>query len=1402
MKSIYQTLCMKFLLFMLCTFILCLKISAQNPSLEFVCNQTNQTTTTASFDASHSVGACASYNGSCHTPKGNLHIMFLYVGFTDETTTASNVPGWDFDKLPDYAQGTPNDLIDNTTTLSGRNNLSKWYKTMTNGYFTVTGEAFFVKINRSTDFDVMTFNAVQQLQANYPNEDWSRFDNRQNLPYWGFDNSAYFKKTDGTFEAVHGDGIIDYLVIDFRYTNGGGAEQNTYISNGATLITNFNGGKTYNFNCGHKYYACQANKDHHEMLFKHEFGHAIYDAPHYFGANNVVGERFYRNHGWGMMSETHRIINTTNAWEEWWLNWMTIQNVTTNGTYTIKDFVTENDAIRIPIPKTNQFLWIENHQKINALDDKVIYKNESPNTTGIYAYITTKGGDCLDVDEAKIFAQNTCNSFKVLSSKGNFDYDWTPITNNVPRFDKIASNPISGQTDLTTIRKDFNSDGTIYVNTNNNSCYPPNEQDGVINNAGSNNYAFTGSVQDVFQVNDEIGLSGIVPALNYPVYNNFTTKRLEPFILNGLSVKITNYNSTTKEFEVEVEFDNWNINTDKRWTGNMELQNLSNNNNPDLIVKSNVTLTINKSGTPNTHVSTSYPDFIVPSVLTCKSGSTMKLEADAYVVVDEGSTLKLEANSKLEINDGAELRIKNNSYFQIDGSAEVVVNSGGKVIIENTGFLLYNGNGTINLNNPNSIIEIKDGGKIKISSNATFNYSGNGYLLFEDIQPIKRNIIAGGTNAKFSIDGIDRKKVIEVTGNGALYPDDALELFEIKSAKVILNENTGIIAGCPIKLFYVDILPHPNYPNLKHRGLQLYGQKNADLNLLTVVSGIRGVTAYNNVYGNDLKITSYKAIGCGQGLWVNDKGVKIVGGVLTNNSKQGMFLNAQSNPSEFWMINASNCLSGADVIGNKGALARFFYPNIQGNGSGIFASNSTITANCGYIKNNNNYNVYLKDNSLLDLDPAHILGVGMIDFSSTSTYDTPYLIKLDKAAHGPYLNSSKSNLVSSNWKIWGDLRDISTLFSFLYSNITVNNNYWSQPTGLKLPIYNSDYKVTYTIRSFPFNNPSATNLDYEDHFPLSTSPNIGSCNPFNNTTMSITNGLTNKYAADGSNLSNVLKAGVDKLYDNNPDIEGAVADFKTILQTSFTSAELYDWTVPITYTLDKLYEAVAKGLQDNTYTLLKADNSDADIFTSTVAIYNTWISNFIENEPVKFSIELNKALFYRLFNKRTSCLSQLNAMSATVDLMDLNLLDYYICVLDKEVKMANNEIDREDYYVFDDCVAMLNIPSDRSIPSVTLEKNKVKNKAEINTSVNSLTVFKMFPNPAANQLNLAFNATGKESFTIEIFDILGKSQLFLNKSSEKDNYVTINTENLSAGSYFLKMNVDGIYKTEKFVIAK
>jgi hypothetical protein len=762
----------------------------------------------------------------------------------------------------------------------------------------------------------------------------------------------------------------------------------------------------------------------------------------------------------------------------------------------------------------------------------------------------------------------------------------------------------------------------------------------------------------------------------------------------------------------------------------------------------------------------------------------------------------MEANSKLEINDGAELRIRGNSNLQLEENSVLVIKEGGKVIIENTGVLLYNGNAAITLTDANSVIEMENGGKIKINANTTFSYTGNGYLLVEDNWPYKTNIIAGGPNAKFSVDGINKRKVMEVIGNEALYPSDDLSLFEIKNAKVILNAGTRIIAGCPISLYNVDILPNPNFPSLKHRGLHLFGQK-TDLSVLKVVGGIKGVTAYNNVFGNELNILAFTANECDQGLWVNDKGVNIISGTFKNNVNQGMFLNAQSLPSELSSITAKFNLSGADIIGNKGAIARFFYPDIQYNGSGIYADNSTISANCGNIKNSNNYNVYLRNNSLLDLDPAQILGAGLIDFSSTGQYSTPYLIRLDKAAHGPYLNNAKSNFTSGSWRIWGDLRDISSLVSFLYYNVNVNQNFWTTPTGVTLPIFNSHYRVKYIERSFPFSNPAIRDLLYIDNTPLSTAPNTTNCNPFNGTTMSVTYGVSTKYTQDGRNLNDILKSGLDRIYGIQPNIPGAVHDFNDILQTTFTANELNEWTVPILYTFDKLYEAIARGLKDSTYWVKNQDGSNHAIFTSTIDLYDIWINNFNSNAPVGYTLKLNKALFNRLFNNRTECLNQLNCLTNIVDSMDMALLEYYQCVVDKEIKMSNGLLDREIYNTFDECIAMLNIPSNRTIPNEEyLGKRNSKGMQEQVAPISPLLIFNLFPNPATNQLYIAFNSSGYGNFTLEIFDILGNKKITINKPSEKDNHFAIEIDNLSAGAYFIKTSVDGLIRLDKFIVAK
>ncbi|MCG9881833.1 MAG: hypothetical protein MH472_14655, partial [Bacteroidia bacterium] len=237
------------------------------------------------------------------------------------------------------------------------------------------------------------------------------------------------------------------------------------------------------------------------------------------------------------------------------------KTLTSNTQYVLKDFVTQNDAIRIPIPNTSpqQFLWIENHQKEHFLDEKIFYKDASPMGKGIYAFISGNGNDCNNLSTF-VFDWNTSsttNMFKVLSAKGNKDYSYTISSHNpyggyFNTFLILADNPISGQTSVTAIRNDFNSNEIIEYCLNPNShngC--PDDQEGMWVEDNSLTWAYSGSSDDAFDVGDELSISGILPVLNYPQYN-LGTNQVEEFILNDLSVKIISYNSTTGEYTLDI----------------------------------------------------------------------------------------------------------------------------------------------------------------------------------------------------------------------------------------------------------------------------------------------------------------------------------------------------------------------------------------------------------------------------------------------------------------------------------------------------------------------------------------------------------------------------------------------------------------------------------------------------------------------------------------------------------------------------------------------------------------------------------------------------------------------------------------------------------------------------------
>lgn len=333
-------------------------------------------------------------NGYAHTPKGNFHVLVIFVGFEDDQVDMGDPQDqydcyWNHDEIPLWAQGESNYLFDKDANNIGINydyrfNLSNFYKKMSNGQFIVTGEVFpeMVKLPGSYNPNADITPIYQYISTNYPSYNWGRFDNRTNGCNFTTDNSNSSP-----------DNIIDYVEIILRNNGSSVSPGFTGVAGvgSGTVTTNYGGiQKTYSVNSGHTALNSMNSHSHHSIFFKHELAHNLYIIGHYNNANQTDGYSYYMSKGWGLMAGWHEPWNTTNAWEMWYLDWFTPQTVTTNGIYTLGDLVLSRDAIRIPVPgTTHDWLWIEYHNKLNYNNntnpfDQKPYYQDAPINSGVF----------------------------------------------------------------------------------------------------------------------------------------------------------------------------------------------------------------------------------------------------------------------------------------------------------------------------------------------------------------------------------------------------------------------------------------------------------------------------------------------------------------------------------------------------------------------------------------------------------------------------------------------------------------------------------------------------------------------------------------------------------------------------------------------------------------------------------------------------------------------------------------------------------------------------------------------------------------------------------------------------------------------------------------------------------
>ncbi|MEL6650156.1 MAG: hypothetical protein AAFQ87_05040, partial [Bacteroidota bacterium] len=465
-----------------------------------------------------------SYHGNVHTPKGDLHLLVIFVRYDNQSLMKDDAIWPDASEvgmLPKIAKGEQNELFWNhpdSIAFGERENISEYFYQMSGGAFRITADIFpqqvpvkFIPQTRRNFFQrqgQMNTAAIEWIAENYPDFDWSRYDQRTNHPDYRYDNSESAP-----------DSILDYVVFMHRAqgSTGMGASSSIDIPNSVYKVRN-----------GHTGIKSYRDRKHNLEYFKHEFAHNLYDCPHYLGANSADGNRYYTQKGWGLMAAWHSPFFTANAWESWWLDWIEPQTISRNGEYRLDDYLIGRDAMRIPIPGSRHTLWIENHQKLHHWDDKLFFKDPNQghpqSAKGIYMYVVAEPGADRKSPRLKPFDRRQANFIRMLNGQGNLDYHFTGDSISTgyfmgPVVEKKALNPFAGQNAFQFIRADYNQDGRILVGmSHGNSDSGGREQMDIWNECiqGKNicTLAGTGSELDALGVGDEISLSGLFPVIN------------------------------------------------------------------------------------------------------------------------------------------------------------------------------------------------------------------------------------------------------------------------------------------------------------------------------------------------------------------------------------------------------------------------------------------------------------------------------------------------------------------------------------------------------------------------------------------------------------------------------------------------------------------------------------------------------------------------------------------------------------------------------------------------------------------------------------------------------------------------------------------------------------------------
>ena len=120
-------------------------------------------------------------------------------------------------------------------------------------------------------------------------------------------------------------------------------------------------------------------------------------------------------------------------------------------------------------------------------------------------------------------------------------------------------------------------------------------------------------------------------------------------------------------------------------------------------------------------------------------------------------------------------------------------------------------------------------------------------------------------------------------------------------------------------------------------------------------------------------------------------------------------------------------------------------------------------------------------------------------------------------------------------------------------------------------------------------------------------------------------------------------------------------------------------------------------------------------------------------------------------------------------------------------------------YSFTD-MNLLNGSSYYRLKQIDFDGNINYSKIVTVTNIVSKNINNLLPNPFSNELNVYISSTANTQANVELIDMLGRVHYTgIEILSTGDNKVTINTQHLTDGIYFVRVNINGEISTQKII---